>query len=247
MNCLEFKRLALSDPNSEDRDFVTHSRECPDCLKYIGGVRQMDADLAQSVDVKVPESLMARIQLNQLIEEETKRESWFSGLSAVNQYGMAACLAVALFVGGFMASNALQRDAIGADYQALLAGVIEHMDEVPVTPVWDVARANESVNVHLANYENGMKLKHLENLQFSRICPLGEYKGLHAGLDTPEGHVTFAYIKGEKVEDLLDAAYEGYSVRVKPLKEGNLIIVSKSHKGVQDAGKQLDEAVYWDI
>ena len=246
MNCLEFKRLALSDPNSEEPSFVKHGKECPDCIKYIGGVRQMDADLASSIDIAIPDSLMAKIQLNQMLEEEAKRKSWIK--SGVGIYAAAACFAFILFVSGFFVSGVLNtNDTIGDDYQALIAGVVEHMNEVPVTPVWNAVRANQSANMHLANYDGQMRLKFLENLQFSRLCPMGQYRGLHAGLDTPDGHVTFAYIKGNKVDDIIDAAYEGYSVRVKPLKDGNLVIVSKNTRSLKHAGNQLDDALYWDI
>ena len=72
MKCLDFKRLALSDPNSREHSFVEHSDLCPECLKYVGGVRQMDADLSSSIEVAVPTDLMARLQLNQELVEEVE-------------------------------------------------------------------------------------------------------------------------------------------------------------------------------
>lgn len=244
MNCLDFKRLALSDPNSSEPSFVLHSKECPDCLKYVGGLRKMDADLSNSIDAPVPPSLMARIELNQIMEEEAKEKRH----NGFRRYAIAASFAAALFVSGFFASNYIgPSNSISQDYQALLAGVVEHMNEQPMTPVWDAERANESANTHLANYDGEMRLKFLENLQFSRICPMGRYRGLHATLETPSGIVTFAYIKGDNVEDVLDASYEGYVARVKPLRGGNLIIMGLSNKALQVADKQLEEAIYWDI
>ncbi len=246
MNCLDFKRLALSDPNSAEPSFILHSKECPDCLKYVGSVRQMDADLSSSIDVQMPSSLMARLELNQMLEEEAKETEQQS--LGFRRYAIAASFAAALFVSGFFASNFFKPvDSIGADYQALLAGVVEHMHEQPMTPVWDAQKANDSVNTHLSNYDGEMQFKFLENLQFSRICPMGQYRGLHATLETPNGQVTFAYIKGEKVDDLLDASYEGYVARVKPVRGGTLIIMSHTNKALQVADKQLEDAIYWDI
>lgn len=246
MNCLDFKRLALSDPNSSEPSFILHAKECPDCLKYVGGIRQMDSELSNSVEVQMPASLMARLELNQMLEEETQDRA--SNISGFRRYAIAASFAAALFVSGFFASNSFgPANSIGDDYQALLAGVVEHMNEQPLTPVWDAQRANESANTHLANYDGEMQLKFLENLQFSRICPMGQYRGLHASLETPDGQVTFAYIKGDKVDDLVDASYEGYVARVKPVRGGNLIIMSRTNKALQVADKQLEKAIYWDI
>jgi len=245
MNCLDFKRLALSDPNSGEPSFVLHSKQCPDCLKYVGGIRQMDSDLSSSVEVTMPSSLMARLELNQIMEEEANE---LKSNTSFRRYAIAASFAAALFVSGFFANNYFgPANSIGQDYQALLAGVVEHMNDQPLTPVWDVQRANDSVNTHLANYDGEMKLKFLENLQFSRVCHMGQYRGLHASLETSDGQVTFAYIKGDKVDDLLDASYEGYAARVKPIRGGNLIIMSRTNKALQVADKQLENAMYWDI
>jgi len=243
MNCFEFKKLALSDPNSRDSDFLEHSAGCPDCMKYVASVRKMDADLAASLDVAVPSDLVARLQLNTEISVDEEQQT-----RPVRQYAIAASFAVALFVAGFMASNQFSNpDSIHSDYQALLSGVVEHMHEETITPVWSAQRANQSANTLLASYDDGLKLKYMETLQFSKICPMGKYRGLHATLETPDGQVTFAYIKGDSVGDLLDASYDGYMSRVKPVRGGNLIIMSKTMKALDDADSQLEEAMYWDI
>jgi len=260
MNCLEFKRLALSDPNSGEHDFVRHSKDCPDCLNYVAGVRKMDNDLSHSLNVTMPSDLIARLQLNQEMTEDADQEtasqtsfgahndSNVVAFQAMRRYAIAACLALSLFVAGFMASSQFSvNQQIGDDYEALLSGVVEHMHEQAVTPMWGAERANNSANALLSSYDGEMKLKFLSNLQFSRICPMGKYKGLHATLETDHGQVTFAYIKGEPVGELLDAGYEGYVSRIKPLRGGNLIIMSRTNKGMQEADAQLKDAIYWDI
>ena len=258
MNCIEFKRLALSDPNSGDHDFVIHSKDCPDCLKYVSGVRKMDMDLSNSLDIDLPSDLIARLQLNQEMAESfdddrddaPDNKSTSANVIAfqpMRRYAIAACLAVSLFVAGFMASGQFAGNQIGSEYEILLSGLVEHMDEQAVTPIWDADRANTTANALLASYDGEMQIKYLENLQFARICPLGNHKGLHSSLMTENGQVSFAYVKGEPVREPLDASYEGYVSKVKPVRGGNLIIVSRSNKGVQQADTQLKEAIYWDI
>lgn len=243
MNCLDFKRLALSEPNSKQVSFVEHSKECPECLKYIGSVQKMDADLGSSLNVEMPKDLVARLQLNQEMTQSTS-----TGGFAVRRYAIAASCALALFVAGFIASNQYGASSnLESDYQALLSGVVEHMNEQPITPVWDVERANRNASALLASYDDELKMKPMSNLQFSKICPLGLYRGLHATLDTVDGQVTFAYIKGDPVEALKDAGYKGYVSRVKPVRGGNLVIVSRSQKSLDQADNQLEEAMYWDI
>lgn len=211
----------------------------------------MDADLADSLEVKVPSDLMARLKLNQELAneaEEDENSSSFRFAGKFRGYSIAASLAIAVFVAGFIASNQFGlNQQIDSDYQSLLAGVVEHMREQPMTPVVDAAIANRDAKTLLASYDSDMKLKYLSNLQFTRICPMGQYRGLHATLDTPDGQVTFAYIKGDSVGQLLDTGYEGMITRVKPVRGGNLIILSRTNSALQQADQQLEDAMYWDI
>jgi len=172
----------------------------------------MDADLSSSIDVEMPSDFMARLQLNQELTEEAETQ-----VKPIRRYAIAASFALALFVAGFMASNQFGvSDSIGEDYEALLSGVVDHMNDSTITPVWGAGKANSNANVLLASYQE-------------------------------DGQVTFAYIKGDSVGDLLDASYEGYISRVKPVRGGNLIIVSRSNKAVKNADSQLEKAIYWDI
>jgi len=242
MNCLEFKRLALSEPNSSDVSFIKHSTACADCLKYVGSIRQMDADLADSLEVEMPTDLIARLKLNQELVEDNKSNN------LKQRFAIAASFAVALFVAGFMFNTQFNLDnQISEDYESLLSGVLEHMNEQPITPVWDNQRANRTVNTLLASYDDSLKFKQMDNLQFGRICPMGEYQGLHASLETSDGIITFAYIKGDSIGDLLDASYEGYVTRVKPVRGGTLLIISRTQKSLDQADHDLEEAMYWDI
>jgi len=208
-------------------------------------VRKMDADLNNSLEVKVPSDLMARLQFNQemLEEEATKGTSRFFG-----KYAIAASFAAALFVAGFFMSSQFSLNSqIDEDYKSMLSAVVEHMHETPFTPVWDAQRANTTVNTLLASYDGKMQFKQLENLQFGRICPMGKYRGLHASMQTDNGQVTFAYIKGDSVGDLLNTGYEGFISRIKPVRGGNLVIMSRNSKSLEQADRELEEAMYWDI
>ena len=242
MDYLDFKRLALSDPNNRDPEFVRLSKEDAQCKKLLAEIRELDNGLRESLNVEMPADLAARLQFGLEMADADE-----AAAPPVRRYAIAACFAIALFVGGFMVSNqySVNQD-ISGDYQALLSAVVDHMHEVPITPVWAAARANANANALLASYDGKMQLKFLSNLQFSRICPMGRYKGLHASLETPEGIVTFAYIKGEPITELFDAGFKGYVSRIKPLRDGNLVIFSRTKQGLQIADQQLSDAIFWD-
>jgi hypothetical protein len=241
MDCLEFKRLALSDPGSKEISFIEHGENCADCLKYVGEIKQMDLDLARSLDVRVPVDLAARLQLSTELNrgQAGKRLPW----------AMVASLAVAVLVGGLLAGGWLgpAPEQLRKDYQILLAGVVDHINEEPITPVWDSAKANSTVNTLLASYDTSLRIDNLDTLQYGQICPMGKYKGLHATLETEGGQTTFAYFKGEPIEESRDAVYDGYLARIKPVSGGNLVIVSKTRQSLDQAESQLSRKLVWDI
>lgn len=243
MNCLEFKRLALADPSSSQASFVEHGEHCAQCLRYVTELRQMDADLAASLAVEMPAELGAKLKLAQGMSLATKAGS---GWSAV-RYAVAATLLIAIVAVGFMVSTQRHQATVGQDYQQLLSAVVEHLNEEPMTPVWEAARANRTVNTLLASYDQGLRVKQLDNLQYSQICPMGKYRGLHATLETESGQITFAYIKGDSVGELFDTGYQGYLTRVKPIRGGNLVIISRTQRALDQADAELEKALYWDI
>lgn len=249
MKCLEFKRLALSDPNSKDTGFIEHCSGCPDCLRYVTNVRQMDSDLDSSLGIDMPGALIARLQLQmEMTESELEMAEAAKRTKSRVLFGVAASVVFALFAVSFLLTNQLTVNKhIGDDYESLLVGVVQHMEEQPITPVWESGRANSMVNTLLVNYDTGLRLKPMNTLQFGRICPMGDYKGLHASLKTIDGQATFAFIKGDSLGDVLDVAYQGYVTRVKPVRGGNLLIFSQNQKSLERADSALQAAMYWDV
>ena len=256
MNCLEFQRLSLSDPHCADFGFIEHSDKCVECLRYVKDLRKMDEGLSASLAVEMPKDLCARLKLNQEMEEGNEEFAHATGSSPVQRgnrtrqyYAVAASFAGALFIAGFLLSSYVNlENKIAKDYESLLAGVVAHMHEHPFTPVWDSDRANRTANTLLSSYSGGaMKLHELPNLQFTRLCPMGKYRGLHATLQTDQGLTTFAYIKGDIVSDVIDTAYEGYVTRVKPVRDGNLVIISRNKKSLEQTDSELAQAIYWEI
>ena len=252
MECLEFKRLALSDPNSTEANFVEHAENCPCCLKYIGGVREMDANLAASLDVNVPGDLLARLELNQIEEQDKKSGTRFS------MYAKAAGLAAIMFVSGFFLKDTLFVNPPADTYvshggasqvtEGMVVKVVEHMEKYPLNPIWGAEKANKSLTTLLASYDPTFKLKNMSRLQFSKICAMDEeHDALHGNLETDHGQITFAYIKGHPVGEVSNTSYKGYLTRVKPIRSGSLVIISHNMYAMEEADQELESAMHWDL
>lgn len=204
MKCLEFKRLALSDPNTDNPHFIEHGNNCPDCLKYVGGIKKMDSQLVDSVAVEIPDDLVARLELNQVLAKDTT--SWHA---VTKRYAKVASMGAIMFASGFMLKDYLSSPdggvlsgggslsvesadgSLHADGSLLAEGsshadgfssvsggivveMIDHIEGDPMAPVWEAGRANETMKVLLSNYDSVLKLKHLARLQFIQVCPMGK-------------------------------------------------------------------------
>ncbi len=252
MECLEFKRLALSDPNSKDISFVEHSETCPCCIKYVEGVREMDANLADSINVEVPSNLMAKLELSQLIVHEKQI------ISNVGWYSKVAGFAIIMFVSGFLLKGFLSTEQGPVTYSSLdglhqaseemVVNVIDHIEKEPMLPIWDAGLSNQTMKTLLASYDPSIKINEMENLLFIKVCEIThDYNGLHATLETSYGQASFAYIKGRPVGEVRDATYKGYMTRIKPIRNGSLIIMSQHMGAMEEAEVELESAIYWDI
>ena len=68
MNCLEFRRTALSEPGNRTQDYLSHRGECDDCARYADSVGVLDKKIADALRVPVPEDLANRIKLRQVLQ-----------------------------------------------------------------------------------------------------------------------------------------------------------------------------------
>lgn len=241
MKCLDFQQLALSDPNSDDPEFLVHKAECPNCQQFLLEVQQMDHDLSKSLDVQVPDELIARLKLTQNVSQEKQQRQW-------RPYAIAASVAMVFLVAGLLITNQwMFQQQQNADYLTLIDGVIEHVESHPESPVWSPVKANRDVGILMASYNDSLKFNYLKSLQFGKICPMGKYKGLHATMETPSGQVTFAYFKGEPISKVSTVSYKGYVTLTKPVKDGNLVIISRNRQSVMQAETQLKKVMQWQI
>lgn len=251
IDCLEFRRLSLIEPNSQASDFLRHTEDCPSCLRFVQSVQEMDQSLQSSTHVVASDALKARLKLAQGIRQRP-RESQPQWLRPA---ALAAALAVvALGVGTVISLQQLPSEPMLASTIAdqstqaeMFSGVLHHVGHHPEQAAWEAQNANAIVNTLLADYDQRLRFNFLENLTFGEICPMGDYIGLHATLETSNGPVTIAYFKGYMLDRAEDFTQSNYVARVKPVSGGSMVIMGESLDKVNLAERQLDAVMVWKI
>jgi hypothetical protein len=65
MNCLEFRRVHLTDPGTQEPEFLHHQRACERCARLATRSVRFEQNLSEALKVKAPEDLSAHILLRQ--------------------------------------------------------------------------------------------------------------------------------------------------------------------------------------
>ena len=57
MNCFEFRRHSLSDPDTMDNEWLHHMKSCTGCTEFYSDIKNFDNKLFAAMKIDVPENL----------------------------------------------------------------------------------------------------------------------------------------------------------------------------------------------
>jgi len=232
MNCLEFRRLALANPQHPGPTALEHEAVCAECARFYLDLRRQEEDLYQSLAIPVPEGLADRILFQtrpRLLDRARSARVWLPAL--------AATLALALGL-NFM----IPRDM---SPETLAAGIIDHVRREPeaLTAEQPVPMARL---VHAFADSGGELTSEPAPISYAGRCPLpGGGMGEHIVLKTPRGKVTLILMPGKPVAAALRLFKDGLNVSVLPAGEGSLALVAESDALVREAEAGIDRTVHW--
>jgi len=231
MECFEFRKIALSNPYTEDKDFISHRNQCPDCEAQLNSILALDEKLAAAISVSVPSDLKPKLKLRHAIAKEQRQHHVFK------RYAIAASAFLAIAVGVLGYQNHQLNEA----YLALYNDAMEHVenDSYALTSVQPTAQIR--MKMHLASYA-GMHVGELEGLRYSQICPIGDKKAWHAVMETPSGLVTVIYIKNSDVPSK-SLVKQGKHSRVVNKGAADILFISDTPEAIDQAEKKVSQAL----
>lgn len=232
MTCLEFRRLALANPQHPGPAALEHEAVCPDCARFYLDLRRQEEALYQALSIPVPEGLADRILLKtrpRRLDRLAAPRFWLPALAA------ALVLALGL---NLMVPH-------GLTSEALAAGIIAHVRHEP-----EVLAAEQSVPwpklVRAFARSGGDLTSEPAQVSYAGRCLLpGGGQGEHIVLKTPQGKVTLILMPGKPVAAALRLFKDGLNVSVLPAGKGSLALVAESDTLVRDAEADLVRAVRW--
>jgi hypothetical protein len=238
MNCLEFRRICLSDPYASAADFAAHRRECHECTRFAESVTAFDKKLLDAMQVPVPDDLATRVKLRQVIGEEHERRvrPW--------QWALAASIFVTVALGGFFG---LQVYATNQYIAQLQASVIDHVNSEPdfvsvqgKVPSDKFARVMAAFGAEVVNKDIEPLITH------AYVCVMDNRPIAHIFAGTG-GQVTVLYVTGAQIGGdtlIKDDSHQGVLI---PAGSGNFAVIAPKGEPIEPLVTKLKQSIRWQI
>jgi len=210
MNCLEFRRQLLLDPQPDDTQFRQHASECARCaeaqLRAIG----FESSLRAALAVPVPPQLAEAILLKQTTEQQRSRQRMRRGGALLT---LAAGVVLAFGIGTRLQAKPLSELAVThLQHEAFILTQTQPIAED------QVRKAFANLGVRVGALPSG--------ISFVACCPVGRYSSVHVLMAQGNGPVTVLYLTDDQHEARGDFVRDGWLGRSVPLAQGTLVLLA---------------------
>jgi len=234
MNCLEFRRILNTNPQSEDREFLQHQRECPSCSAVAARSAELERALAEAVRVDVPEGLSSRILQRQRLEEAPnpgRRRAL---------YALAASVVLGVGIG----AGLLMPRQRSSGRQDLEQGVVERIRAEPYAMEASGALGQDQIEAMMRRI--GADLTgHFGEVRFGHLCAVGRHPAAHFVVDGRRGPVTILIIPKQEVPRPAAIEDDGLRGMLVPIRGGSMAVVGRPGENLQPVVERVREAVRW--
>ena len=190
MDELSFRRTIYAEPNTTDPDIIQAAKNDPAKQAFWDEVKAMDTQLAQAMNIPVPENFADKLILRQGMDEFTqqrKKRPWY--------VAMAASVAM----------------VVGVSYMTLLAGnnglandVFAHVSHEYMNKEMTMGGQNitqEAINEKMATF-NGALSEDIGDVVSANYCYLNTIKSLHMIIRGKTGLINLFVVTDNKSKEL---------------------------------------------
>jgi hypothetical protein len=227
MNCLEFRRQLLIDPQPDERQFRQHASECARCAEAQQRALGFESALRSALAVPVPPQLAEAILLRQTTEQLRSRKGLRRGGALL---ALAAGVVLAFGIGLRLEAKPLPELAVGhLQHEAFVLTQTQPIAEE------QVRQAFANLGVHVGALPAG--------ISFVGCCPVGRYSSVHVVMAQGTGPVTVLYLTDDQHEARADFVRDGWLGRSVPLKHGTLVLLAHDAAGFDQLEAQWRAAL----
>lgn len=231
MNCMESRRMLLSDPNAREADFIEHRLACRECADAAERSAHFEHRLREAANIDVPENLASRILLKQAFAAKPGRPWWRS----TRALALAATVLLVVSVALLGLQGMLEERRLGQEFVALV-------NAAPYALASDEPISGSQISAALA--PAGLDLEgDIGDVTFAGRCLVrGKISG-HIVVKGESAPVT-VFLMGERlVSDRASIRSAHFSGVVLPEGSGTIAIVSTSGEALQSVEARVRSAI----
>lgn len=208
MNCLEFRQAALADPGHLAEAAQQHVAACRYCERYLAEIRDLDQQVAEELNVAIPEGLAARVLLNQTFQHRRSPGLWL-GLAA------AASVLVGVLLVLTLDPPALEDDVIAhMEYQAhQVHGTTGDLADDYVKEVLDVV--------------NGVQAGELGKVAYASPCKIDKQLIAHLVVER-DGETFSLFVMPQELKYEHQFSTERWRGTIAPHGNGSLAVIANA-------------------
>ncbi|MGF1739713.1 DUF3379 domain-containing protein [Vibrio profundum] len=239
MDDLEFRRQIMSDPKHRNNDIKAAIERSEANAKLTDDILELDSQIANALNVSVPDDLADRILFNQSSAETGKV---VKPNFARRSMAMAASVA---FVVGLVAGQIHWGNLLVSPAQASLEHTaMQHViDEYPFVDKIDEKVTNQQINAKLSPFAYQFDKPFPYHVYYLNHCGFGQSNALHMVFQGKKGKVTL-FVTNVASKQNIDFNKQGMSGVVKPIGNSSLIIVGQQGENVEHIAQQIANIIH---
>ena len=249
MNCLEFRRISLSEPNTRAEGYLAHRSECEDCARYADSVVVLDKKIEDALRIPVPEDLTTRIKLRQLMQDEhvsPRFQPWRWAVAA----SIFLVVAVSSLVGYqiYATNQYIDRLSVAAVDHTRMERQGNHFVAAHEDPVKQGLRFKQVLAAFGGKVMDDSLAK-LGTIIHVQVCALANTQGpvAHILIQGKAGPITIYYVHGNKLKERRSFKLGQYQGMLIPIGKGNMAIIADPKESLPPVADKLEQTVVWQI
>ena len=237
MNCLEFRRVRMTEPDLLTPEASEHLNECVDCERFFSEMENFDKSLQSAVDIPTPGNLKTRIKLRQAFQQPDLPQRSFRPW----RHALAASLFLAVAAGGAFGYKIYNDTAIAREFRVAALDYLDH--QLPLLKLEEsVSRAKVA---RLVGSFGGHITGDVSNVQLAELCAVGDRPAAHLIVPGEQGPVSLIYTTEATVwrtAAIEDEMYQGIHV---PTQSGSMAVFGEQDESLDQIVKQLGKSISW--
>lgn len=233
MNCLDFRRLCLTEPSAREPRIYLHLYHCPACRAYRRQVLAMEGEMRAAMSVEVPEGLDRKVMFN----SEMKVHSESMSRPAKWRWAAAAIAVITAVVISF-ASITRQVDVV--------PDLAMHMADDPLhmtAPQPDARARLAQVMRHLGGQWEGRS----PAITHATLCLIRKQAAAHLVVAGRQGPVTVFLMPNMKAREFSHLKVGGQKANVLRLDAGSIALFGYHEEDLEIISEQFTSSVFWTL